>query len=281
MLALSLRQAWPYLPGASSLLDFLADIGRESVRLFRVACLGVVTAAVALTAANARIPDYVDRAYYLLSGEQPAHSQGRLLLGDYAFADPLPGRRVNSPFGLRQMPWEDHGRLHAGVDIAAPFGEPVQAIAGGVVSRTGEDAAYGRYVELRHPKSGLVSFYAHLDRTIDALQAGDNVGLGQVIGFVGSSGQSTGSHLHLEIRKGKTPLDPTRFLGRSFQAAAELPVQAAAAYSSVVRSGAQPGRAAPTSPAPASRATPGKPAPAPAPDGVPTFAASLRTLVGI
>ena len=79
----------------------------------------------------------------------------------FRFDAPLPGRVINSPFGLRQLPWEENGRLHEGVDIAAPSGAAVKAAADGVVIRTGISSSYGRFVEIVH-KGGLTSLYAHL-----------------------------------------------------------------------------------------------------------------------
>jgi hypothetical protein len=142
-----------------------------------------------------------------------------------SFAEPTPGYPVISPFGLRQLPWEEHGRLHQGVDIAAPSGTPVLAAADGVVVRTGVDGGYGRFVELRHV-DGMTSLYGHL-RAI-GVRPGAAVKVGEAVGQIGSTGSSTGSHLHFEIhdRRGR-PLNPELFLGRAFYSEAELPIRAA------------------------------------------------------
>ena len=79
----------------------------------------------------------------------------------FVFDTPLPGREVNSPFGLRQLPWEENGRLHEGVDIAAPAGSPIQAATDGIVVRSGVSGSYGRYVEMAH-KDGFRTLYAPL-----------------------------------------------------------------------------------------------------------------------
>lgn len=152
-----------------------------------------------------------------------------------AMGEPVPGHAINSPFGLRRLPWENHGRLHEGVDIAAPVGQPVLAAAEGFVIRSGTSQSYGRFVELVHAE-GLTTMYAHLGK-IDAkaLKQGARIAAGQPIGKIGSSGTSTGPHVHFEIRKKNKPLNPTAFMGREFATAEELPLKAAARYSKRVR----------------------------------------------
>lgn len=148
--------------------------------------------------------------------------------------EPVPGHEVNSPFGLRRLPWENHGRLHEGVDIAAPVGKPVLAAADGFVIRSGNSSSYGRYVEIVHAE-GLTTLYAHLGRIDGRARAGARVAAGQPIGKIGSSGTSTGPHVHFEIRKKNKPLNPTAFMGREFATAEELPLKSAARYSKRVR----------------------------------------------
>lgn len=144
----------------------------------------------------------------------------------FVFDAPLPGRVINSPFGLRQMPWEESGRLHQGVDIAAPAGAAVKVAAPGVVKSTGVSPTYGRYVLVMH-KGGLSTMYAHLARPARGVKRGAYLRRGETVAFVGNSGRSSGSHLHFEIRKGDKPLNPSFFLGRTFAEADDLPLQAA------------------------------------------------------
>lgn len=152
-----------------------------------------------------------------------------------SFGDPLPGHGVASPFGLRQLPWESHARLHAGLDIVAPMGEAVRAVGYGVVQRTGTDSGYGRYVELLH-LGGVKSFYAHLSGVDAAIRPGSTVGPGQVLGVVGSTGTSTGAHLHFEMRNAAgRPMDPAFFIGKTFARIEDWPLKAAAMISSKVR----------------------------------------------
>lgn len=152
----------------------------------------------------------------------------------YQFDAPLPGRVVNSPFGLRQLPWEESGRLHQGVDIAAPSGAAVKVAADGVVKATGLSPTYGRYVQVMH-KGGLTTMYAHLAGPARGVKRGVYLRRGQTVAFVGNSGRSTGSHLHFEIRKGDKALNPSFFLGRSFAQADDLPLKAAGRVPKTVR----------------------------------------------
>ncbi|MDB5469014.1 MAG: peptidase [Caulobacter sp.] len=141
-----------------------------------------------------------------------------------AFNAPVSGFSINSPFGMRRMPWEEGGRLHEGVDIAAPTGTDVTATLPGVVTRAGLSLSYGRFIEVKH-EDGLVSFYAHLSGTAKGLKAGSPVTAGQTIAYVGGTGRSTGSHLHFEIRQNGRPMNPALFIGRSFASAEVLPVK--------------------------------------------------------
>jgi murein DD-endopeptidase MepM/ murein hydrolase activator NlpD len=152
----------------------------------------------------------------------------------FVFDAPLPGRVINSPFGLRQMPWEENGRLHEGVDIAAPVGSPVKAATDGIVVRSGTSGSYGRYVELAH-KDGFRTMYAHLGAAARGVKPGLYAKRGTTIAYVGSSGRSTGAHLHFELRRKGKPLNPSLFLGQTFAAADDLPLKAAARVSRKVR----------------------------------------------
>ena len=134
-----------------------------------------------------------------------------------AFADPVPGHEVNSPFGFRKLPWEKKSRLHAGVDIAAPKGSTVVATTDGVIAKVGVSRSYGEFVEVAHGQ-GLTSMYAHLSATAPGVAPGLPVSEGETIAMVGSTGRSTGPHLHFEMRKDGQPMDPDRFMGRSFNA---------------------------------------------------------------
>lgn len=152
-----------------------------------------------------------------------------------AFEEPVPGRAIVSPFGLRQLPWEGNGRLHEGVDISADSGVPVVAVADGVVVEAGTKGGYGRFVAVRHAER-LTTYYAHLGAIGANVKPGMAVKSGDPIGRVGSTGVSTGPHLHFEIRDAqKRPLDPAMFLGKAFAEAGDLPLDKAKRYSGRVR----------------------------------------------
>lgn len=109
---------------------------------------------------------------------------------------------LTSSFGMRFHPILGYSRMHAGVDFGAPYGAPIYAVTDGVVTYAGRHGGHGNFVQLRHA-DGLGTGYAHLSRI--ATYAGARVRRGQVIGYVGSTGLSTGPHLHYEVyRNGQT-----------------------------------------------------------------------------
>lgn len=134
-----------------------------------------------------------------------------------AFAQPIHGYAVNSSFGLRRLAGDVVSRRHEGVDIAAPIGTSVFVATEGVILRTGYDpAGYGRFIEVRHP-NGMTTLYGHLSRVDVA--SGMDVAAGERIGLVGTTGRSTGPHLHFEVRRAGTPVNPVKVLGRTFEVA--------------------------------------------------------------
>jgi len=149
---------------------------------------------------------------------RPAGPMTRLI----AFAAPVKGYAINSAYGLRRLAGEARARQHKGVDIAAPHGTSVFVASEGEVIRTGYEAGgYGRFIEVRHP-NGMSTLYAHLSR-VDVAR-GDRLGSGERIGLVGSTGRSTGPHLHFEVRRDHAQVNPVLVLGQSF----EIDVEAAA-----------------------------------------------------
>lgn len=124
------------------------------------------------------------------------------------FQWPVSGR-VSSGFGYRVHPIFKTRRLHAGLDVGAGSGTPIYAAKGGTVLSAGWRNGYGNTVMILHD-GGLVSLYAHQSRI--ATSAGASVDGGELIGYVGSTGWSTGPHLHFEIRVGGSPVDPRPYL---------------------------------------------------------------------
>ncbi|RWB02704.1 M23 family metallopeptidase [Mesorhizobium sp.] len=124
-------------------------------------------------------------------------------------ANPAPGRSVTSPFGVRTDPLLGTAALHSGMDFRAPTGMPAKVTAPGVVVKAGWNGGYGRMVEVDHG-NGFATRYGHLSK-ID-VTVGKRLNAGDVIGKTGSSGRSTGPHLHYEIRHNGEAIDPLRFL---------------------------------------------------------------------
>jgi murein DD-endopeptidase MepM/ murein hydrolase activator NlpD len=116
------------------------------------------------------------------------------------------GGRLASRFGYRIHPIFKSRRLHSGVDLAAPYGTPVYAGGDGTVKQAQWVSGYGRYVELDHV-NGYQTGYAHMSRIADGLKPGMRVKQGQIVGYVGSTGNSTGNHLHYEVRVNGRPVD--------------------------------------------------------------------------
>lgn len=124
-------------------------------------------------------------------------------------ANPAPGRAISSRFGVRRDPLLGTPAHHSGMDFRAPTGTAIRATGAGVVVSAGWNGGYGRMVEVDHG-DGLATRYAHL-KSID-VQPGQTIAAGAVIGKAGSSGRSTGPHLHYEIRKNGDAVDPLRFI---------------------------------------------------------------------
>ncbi|GAA6734912.1 M23 family metallopeptidase [Thermus oshimai] len=116
---------------------------------------------------------------------------------------------VTSYFGMRRNPFGRGVEFHDGLDLSAPYGAPVRATGAGVVARVGWMGAYGLAVLLDHAE-GYQTLYGHLSRV--AVRPGERVERGQLLGYVGSTGRSTGPHLHYSVYRHGTPLDPRPFL---------------------------------------------------------------------
>ena len=111
---------------------------------------------------------------------------------------PLDGARISSNFGMRKHPISGFNKMHKGVDFAAPTGTPIYAGGNGIVEYVGRNGGYGKYIRIRH-NNGYKTAYAHLSNYKKSISKGVRVNQGEVIGYVGSTGNSTGPHLHYEI----------------------------------------------------------------------------------
>ncbi len=128
---------------------------------------------------------------------------------DSVFVFPLLGERVSSSFGPRKHPVRKVHRHHNGIDLAAPDGAQIRAIASGTVVFADPYKGYGKLVVVLH-KNGITSHYGHCKEIL--AEPGAVVKAGEIIATVGSTGLATGPHLHFEIRCMKIPLDPLDFL---------------------------------------------------------------------
>jgi murein DD-endopeptidase MepM/ murein hydrolase activator NlpD len=124
-------------------------------------------------------------------------------------ADPMPTGTRSSPFGVRADPFFGREALHSGMDFAVSSGTPVHPTAPGKVTSAGDAGGYGLMVEVDHG-NGMRTRYGHLSR-ID-VSVGDKLTVGSVLGAVGSTGRSTGPHLHYEVRVDNQPVDPEPFI---------------------------------------------------------------------
>jgi murein DD-endopeptidase MepM/ murein hydrolase activator NlpD len=125
---------------------------------------------------------------------------------------PTKGGWVSSGFGWRSDPFSGKRTYHEGVDIAAVMGSPVKAMGDGVVTYAGKRIGYGALVEINHG-NGYATRYAHISEAL--VKVGDRVKKGHPVALVGSSGRSTGPHLHFEVLKSRHQLDPRKYLKQS------------------------------------------------------------------
>lgn len=148
-----------------------------------------------------------------VSGELLHLSQIRAAAQLLPLRSPIRNAAVSSNFGYRMDPFLNRPAMHAGIDLHAEDGTQVRATAGGKVVSAGWNGGYGRMVEIKHAH-GLSTRYAHLSAIM--VEEGETVKTGTIIGLVGSSGRSTGPHLHYETRRSGRAIDPTAYLEASF-----------------------------------------------------------------
>lgn len=123
--------------------------------------------------------------------------------------EPVKGMSLTSGYGVRSDPFRGRAAMHAGIDLAAPIGTPIYATADGFVQRSEWAGGYGNLVELSHGK-GIQTRFGHLSRSL--VKAGQRVKRGDLIALMGSTGRSTGSHLHYEVRIDGKAVNPVPFM---------------------------------------------------------------------
>ena len=153
-----------------------------------------------------------EKGYYRFLGEDgrpdfydaTGQSAKRLLM-----KTPIDGARLSSGFGTRKHPILGYRRAHKGVDFAAPRGTPVKAAGDGVIVRANRYGSFGNYVKIRHA-NGYETAYAHLNGFARGIRSGKRVRQGDIIAYVGTTGRSTGPHLHYEVHLRGTAVNPQR-----------------------------------------------------------------------
>jgi len=148
----------------------------------------------------------VQRIFHFFPGADYTPTERAYFLNAGFFRFPLQNYRITSSYGMRENPVTGNIALHQGIDLAAPEGTEVLAAADGTVIEIGDDPVYGIYIIVSHADR-WTSLYGHLQRVETVLR--QSVKSGTLIGRVGSTGQSTGPHLHFELRQDGRALDPT------------------------------------------------------------------------
>jgi murein DD-endopeptidase MepM/ murein hydrolase activator NlpD len=146
-------------------------------------------------------PDGNDEDYYGLDGQSIIKALLRT---------PIDGAKITSSFGMRGHPILGFTRMHAGVDFGAPAGTPIFAAGNGTIEFVGQKGGYGNFVMIRHSAT-FETAYGHMTGFARGTAPGVRVRQGDIIGYVGMTGMATGPHLHYEVRKNGTPINPVEF----------------------------------------------------------------------
>ncbi len=148
--------------------------------------------------------EYKDKFGYSSYYDKKGKSSKRTLM-----KTPINGARLSSKYGNRRHPVLGYTKMHRGIDFAAPKGTPIFAAGDGIVEKAGWNGSYGRYIRIRHTGTYKTA-YAHLSGINKKIKVGNRVSQGKIIGYVGSSGRSTGPHLHYEVLLNNRQINPMR-----------------------------------------------------------------------
>jgi len=158
-----------------------------------------------LTLSGKAIPVY----YFERDGEGEYFTPGGEAIRKSLLRTPVDGARITSGFGMRMHPLLGYSKMHKGIDFGAPTGTPIYAAGSGTVAEIGKKGAYGNYIRIRH-NGEYQTAYAHMSRFAKGLVKGEKVKQGDVIGYVGTTGRSTGPHLHYEILVAGAQVNPAK-----------------------------------------------------------------------
>ncbi|MHC8492554.1 peptidoglycan DD-metalloendopeptidase family protein [Thalassospira sp. SM2505] len=164
----------------------------------------VLYASMTLSGNEVRLYSYTDS-----NGETDFYNQKGESYRRALMRTPINGARLSSGFGQRKHPILGYTKMHKGIDFAAPRGTPIFAAGNGTIAKIGRNGGYGNYIRIRHNDS-YETAYAHMKGFAKGLKQGSRVKQGDVIGYVGSTGASTGPHLHYEILKNNAQVNPIR-----------------------------------------------------------------------
>ncbi len=156
--------------------------------------------------------DGISKTYYRFTTEdgqtnyfdEQGRSAARALL-----KTPISGARLTSGFGMRRHPLLGYSKMHTGSDFGAPSGTPIRAAGSGKIYLAGRHGAYGNTVVIEH-SSKYRTLYAHMSKFASGIRSGKQINQGQIIGYVGTTGRSSGPHLHYEVRINDRPVNPTK-----------------------------------------------------------------------
>ena len=212
-------------------LRFIKAMGCKSFRGLGFAACVLPLSAGALAAGGAALPDGSDShfrqplsASFEPAPKQSSPSEGARFAPRPAVAGQVRLPYLSSRFGVRVDPLTGDQRMHGGIDIPGALGSPILAADGGTVTFAGPDGGYGLMIELDHG-NGLKTRYGHLSRILVAV--GSLVRRQQTIGLMGSTGRSTGSHLHFEVLRNGRKENPVGFFGPSAPSVQFVPQQTA------------------------------------------------------
>ena len=149
--------------------------------------------------ANLKLSGQDNSLYYFDNKENEGHyDKNGKSVKKALMKTPINGARLSSPFGMRKHPIDGYNKMHRGTDFAAPMGTPIMASGDGVIKKAGWCGGGGNCVKIKH-NSTYQTVYAHMSKFARGIKAGVRVKQGQTIGYVGSTGKSTGPHLHYEV----------------------------------------------------------------------------------